>query len=156
MINCPHKYVALPCDMLGSANTAEAFCTSGTLKLKQGQGANFPELAAGQVFHALMAIPCKNTCEEVIVTGRDGDVLTVTRYQERTGCFPTGSRITYVSCSVDAIRSIARDSRPNYEWPLVYDCETDTISIDCAGIKELVRKPCGAVDEDNKVSGSDS
>lgn len=156
MTTCPTKYVALPCDMLGSATTAAAFCSSGTLKLKQGQGAHLPELAAGQVFHALMEIPCQSVCEEVIVTGRSGDTLTVTRYQMRTGCFPTGSRLTYISCSVDAIRTIANDSRAKCEWPLVYDCETDTISIDCAGIKEMVRKPCGVVDEDNKISGSNS
>lgn len=153
MSQCPNKYVALACDQLGVATFGEAFCKSGKVMLKNGQGRNLPDLKAGQIYHALLTIPCQPVCEEVIVTGKSGDELTISRYQNRTDCFPTGTTITYLSCSVDAIRAIARVSRPNYKWPLVYDCETDTVYIDCAGIKELVRKPCGVVDEDNKISG---
>ncbi|WP_340611400.1 hypothetical protein [Xenorhabdus bharatensis] len=147
MPSCPNKYLALPCDLLGSGTLGESFCQSGNVKLRSGQGRHFPEMQAGQMFHALISPPCDPGCEEVIVTGRNGDTLTISRFQNRQGCFPVGSRIVYTACSVDAIRAIARESRPNYAYPLVYDCETDTVSIDCAGIKELVRKPCGVTNE---------
>ena len=54
-----------------------------TITLSSGQGANFPSLLTGEYFYATL-INTTNTLEIVKVTGRTGDVLTVSRAQEGT------------------------------------------------------------------------
>ena len=48
------------------------------------------------------------------------------------------SRLCYETSSVEAIREIAAGVGINVVHPLVYDCETRTLSIDCQGLRELM------------------
>ena len=67
-----------------SATLASAI-TSGstTIALASGQGALFPVTSSGSFFYATL-VDSSNNIEVVLVTGRSGDSLTVTRAQEGT------------------------------------------------------------------------
>lgn len=144
-MTCPTRYAALPCSKTGVGFTSVVTGPSETqLKLRTGHGAQFPVLSPGQFFYADLQDACGGCCEEVRVVQTQGDVFTIERPAQHCDCFSTNSLLRYTSCSVQAIQAIASDIGINAKWPLVYDCETRTLSIDCAGLQEMVQKPCGS------------
>lgn len=155
MADCP-SYPILPCDMTGVGYLASSWCGTGQLQLYAGQGAQFPVLDAGQYFYAELVSACHDCCEEVRVVKTQGDLFTIERVDQRCNCFDPRSRLRYTNCSVRAIEAIARAAAPAAEFPIIYDCETHSYRLDCAGLHELLDNPCGASDATNTVSGSSS
>lgn len=151
-MTCP-SYPDLPCDKTGVGYLAESMCGTGQIRLYKGHGAQFPVLKAGQYFYAELVSACNDCCEEVRVVATDGDVFTIERTEQRCNCFDPRSRLRYTNCSVRAIQAIARTAAPAAEWPIVYDCETHSYRLDCAGLHEMLDNPCGAKNETNAVSG---
>jgi hypothetical protein len=134
-------YASLPCTLTG-VGFLDTVYTSGQLHLTAGQGAQFPALSAGQFFYALIGSDCTGCCEEIKVTARSGDYLTVERPDAHCASFPVGTRVCYTSHSVRAVRAIAQDNPPNVASPLVYNCATRTISIDCAALRQMLANDC--------------
>lgn len=140
---CPSRYAALPCNLTGVGFSAmKANLATGQLLLQRGHGSQFPTLNPGQFFLATIADACGVCCETVRVVGIDGDTLLFERPAPRCDCVASNSRVRYDSHSVDAIRAIAADLGIEVKFPLVYDCETRQLSIDCAGLKQMVENPC--------------
>ena len=68
--------------------------TAGSLTLATGTGARFPTTVGGQYYYATLVAP-SGVLEIVKVTGRTGDLLTVTRGAEGTipNGFTAGARV---------------------------------------------------------------
>ena len=150
--NC-REYPSLQCIQSGHGMLKTDFCASGQVTLQEGAGKQFPVLKSGQGFYAQLLSPCADQCEEVRVIATNGDIFTIERLAGSSVCFPVGSSLRYTSTSVRAIREIAMESVPLVSEPLIYDCATHTISIDCAKLNEMIHHCCGECDENNKVSG---
>lgn len=153
-MTCPSRYATLPCSMTGVGFTRTTLNASETqVKLHTGHGSQFPVLSPGEFFYAQMTDGCRACCEEVRVVQTAGDVFTIERPEQHCDCFSTNSRLRYTSRSIRAIRAIAGDVGVEVKWPLVYDCATRTISIDCGGLHEMMQNPCGESDANSNVSG---
>ena len=74
--------------------TVSVDVSSTTLTLSEGEGARFPS-PVGDDFFVVTVFTQENTMEIMYCTGRDGDVLSVTRAQEGTTAvsFPVGARV---------------------------------------------------------------
>ena len=68
--------------------------SSTTITLSEGEGARFPS-PVGDDFFVVTVFTQNNTMEIMYCTGRDGDVLSVSRAQEGTtaAAFPVGARV---------------------------------------------------------------
>lgn len=155
MPDCPQHYKELPCAYTGVGYTAQTLILNQTsLYLRTGHGAHFPDLGDGDYFYAYLTDGCDECCEQVKVVAKAGDVLTIERPEMHCDCFSTNSRLSYTVCSVAAIEAIARGVGLNVVDPLVYDCETRTLSIDCGKLHDMIANPCGDTNETDNVSGS--
>ena len=140
---CSPVYVGLPCHLSGVGFAAESSTLgSATLKLQTGHGLHFPEVVPGQFFYAVVTDPCSDCCETVRVIGRTGDTLTIQRDAPSCGCFKANARVRYVSNTKDAVLAIASEAPINVQPPLVWNCETRTLSIDCNKLHEMINNPC--------------
>ena len=140
---CPPRYAGLPCHLSGVGFTAiPAPLGSTVLYLQGGHGAFFPALAAGQFFYAEVTDDCNACCEVVRVTANTDDQLTIVRGSPTCDCIRSNSRVRYVSDTRDAILAIAADLPFEVQSPLVWDCNTRTLSIDCAALHDLINNPC--------------
>lgn len=140
---CAPRYAGLPCHLSGVGFTAiPAPLGSAVLQLQAGHGAFFPALNAGQFFYAEVTSDCNDCCEVVRVTARNGDQLTVVRGSPTCECIKSNARVRYVSDTRDAILAIAADVPFEVQSPLVWDCSTRTLSIDCAALQNLISRPC--------------
>lgn len=138
---CPVLYPGLPCHLSGVGYTAQsAPLGAASLTLMTGHGAQFPELSPGQWFYAEVTDACGDCCETVRVTARDSDVLTILRDAPVCDCFASASRVRYLSTTRDAILAIAAEVELNVLEPLMFDCESRTLSIDCEKLREMVRE----------------
>lgn len=139
-MTCPARLEQLGCHQTGVGFLACPLSASATeLVLQDGQGANFPTPQNGRVFY--VDIDGCGCCTRLKVTGRVEDTLTV----EPTGtcsCVKSNARIRYAHGSPEHMRLAAMEAMPTFVYPLVYDCETHTVSIDCEGLKDLVDMPC--------------
>lgn len=138
---CPPTLTPLGCDQTGVGFTAQAWNLSDTtLHLRAGMGANFPEPVGTSYWVDLGGCGC---CARVRVTGRVGDVLTV-EPPPGTDCTCVGSntRVAYASNSPEHIRALAMEVGINVQSPLVWNCATRTLSLDCAALKNMVNTPC--------------
>ena len=92
-----------------------------TITLASGQGANFPTLLTGEYFYATL-INTTNTLEIVKVTGRTGDVLTVSRAQEGTVArtYVVGDRLE-IRITAALINEKADKANDTFTTPTVYD-----------------------------------
>lgn len=139
---CSPRYVGLPCPLSGVGYSAAAVpLGAASIPLQTGHGAFFPEVGAGQFFFAEITDACGSCCETVRVTGKTGDILQVVR-DNPSCCFASNSRVRYVSHTRDAVLAIAEEVSFNVVEPLVWDCETRTLSINCAALAEMVSSPC--------------
>lgn len=142
---CVGTYAPLPCALTGVGFTKSPVTAGATvLPLMTGGASQFPELDPGQYFFATLTHGCNNCCEEVRVVEvrRATDELVVERQDGACECLTSNSRVRYETCSVRAIRAIAAEAAPEVQAPLVYDCDTHTIRIDCAQLKDMMARPC--------------
>lgn len=131
----------LPCHMSGVGwLSTSAPAISNTLTLMDGQGENFPTTVSGCVYYINVA--CGSCCTRYKVTARTGDVLTV-EPQSACDCVPSGAKVSYASDSVEHLRLAALGALPTFQSPLVYDCVTNTVRIDCAALHTMMQTPCG-------------
>lgn len=137
---CPPRLEPLPCSLSGvgfiANNTAP---DATTITLRMGQGDAFPTPTNGKVFY--VDVSGCGCCTRLKVVGRVGDVLTIEQ-GSTCPCIPAGSRIAYAVNSVEHMRLAAMESMPTFVYPLVYDCTTHTVRLDCAGVKAMVDNPC--------------
>lgn len=138
-MSCPVRYVGLPCSLSGVGYSAVAApLGAASITLQSGHGANFPAVGAGQFFYAEVTDGCGNCCEVVKVTGKTGDVLSVTRGTPTCSCLSANSRVRYVSSTRDAILAIAAEVELNVTAPLHWDCATRTLSLECCDGPDIV------------------
>lgn len=143
-MKCPNKYAELPCSVsgVGYLHSKTGLHTQELWMIK-GHASQFPSLQDGEFFFAYIHDNCNKTCLKVRVTFVDkiNDVLTIDA--PLSVCFSSQSRVSYDHSSVERTREIAASVGINVVPPLVYDCETRTLSIDCAGLREMITN-CGA------------
>lgn len=142
---CEKLYASLACAQTGVAFTAQSLEPNATVvHLQRGHAQQLPVLSANQWFYATLTDSCSSACETVRVIAVDTVADTVT--VERTGgvCYGAVTRLSYVVCIPDAIRAIAREVFPAVQSPLVFDCDTYTLRIDCEALKAMVASPCGS------------
>lgn len=143
-MGCELRYLSLPCVKTGKAVLAESFCGNTTsVKLQPKHGTNLPQAGGGKFFHAFLVSDCCTQCEEVRVTEVKDDVVTLERIEQSATCFPPRSTLSYTSTTPAAIRAIVEDTPINVAPPLKYDCNSRTISVDCAQLVESCLKGCG-------------
>lgn len=148
MATCAPEYVPLPCSLSGLGNTSKAFQTGDTkLQLMQGHGAYFPDVPAGSFFYVTVISSCGDCCEEMKVTAKSSDVLTVERLDGACDCFQSNSRVRYNAYSKLAVQAIAEELPFNVVSPLEWDCETRTLTINCeVMIQEMIESCLSAGD----------
>lgn len=130
MNTCPARLQTLPCSLQGYGYLANPVRLGDTtIQLMKGHGAYFPELSGNQFFF-VMVEGCDGCCEQMRVTARSGDVLTVER-GNGCECINSNARVSYDYTSREYIQAIAREIGINVKSPLEYDCETNTLSLDC-------------------------
>lgn len=140
---CPTRYVPLPCAMSGVGFTATTTQrSSGSIQLQAGHGANFPEVAGGKFYFVHVESRCGSCCEHVRVVGKAGDTLHIQRLGQGCECIPSNARVRYDGMSREAVFAIAQEVPFNVVDPLVWDCETRTLSVNCAKLKEMINNPC--------------
>lgn len=141
---CAPSYLGLPCHLSGVGYTARSSpLGSASLQLQEGHGAQFPAVSPGEFFYAEVTDGCHTCCEVVRVVGRVGDVLEIERDAPSCDCFSANSRVSYLSTTKEAILAIAAEVPFNVVEPLVWDCETRTLSLDCAQLQQMIFGPCG-------------
>lgn len=141
-MTCP-RLARLGCQQTGVGFLARAWTpTATTIELQVGQGAGFPQPAAGETFWVdLGGCGC---CARVQVTARAGDVLTIVPpVSSDCSCISSTARVAYATSSPEHTQTLAAELPFNVVPPLRWDCETRTLSIDCAALKDMVASPCG-------------
>ena len=132
----------LGCQQTGVGFLASAWTPSDTtIELAPGQGVNFPTPTATQrYFVDLGGCGC---CTRVEVTARAGDVLTIIPpAASDCTCITKHARVAYATNSPEHIALVAQALPFEVVPPLRWDCETRTLSIDCAALKDMVNQPC--------------
>lgn len=143
-MKCPSCYAELPCALTGVGFIhTPAPIGARELILNKNHGAHFPDLQGCEFFFAYITDACTNQCVKVRITAVNKTTDRLTLETPLTACVPSLSKITYDSTSVEAIREIADGVGINVLSPLVYDCSTRTLSIDCQKMRELMDN-CGA------------
>lgn len=127
---CPSLIHTLACHESGKGYLRSAWTGGNRLQLFKDDGEQFPNiLTPGGFYFVTVHDKCTGKCETVQVNGREGDDLVI----ESTSpdhCFPTNSIVQY-HLGAQFIRAVAREIGLNVRDPLVYDCDTNTLSIDC-------------------------
>lgn len=127
---CPSLIHTLACHESGKGYLRSSWTGGNRLQLFKDDGEQFPAiLTPGGFYFVTVQDKCTGKCETVQVKGRDGDDLII----ESTSpdhCYPTNSIVQY-HLGAQFIRAVAREIGLNVKDPLVYDCATNTLSIDC-------------------------
>ena len=138
-MKCPSTYAELPCPLTGVGYLhRKVEIGARELYLIKGQASQFPDLQQGEFFFAYIHDACTKHCTKVKVIGVDKVADRLDIETPTTMCIPGLSRISYESSSVEAIREISASVGINVVYPLVYDCETRTLSLDCRGVRQLM------------------
>lgn len=139
-MKCSPSYANLPCSKLGAGYTRfRNGIGSDKLFLRLNHGDAFPDLAEGEYFYAHIVSPCNKHCTRVKVIRSEGDSLTLE--SGLTACFNELSRVSYI-LDAQAVAEIAAQVGVNVVEPLIYDCSTNTLSIDCQKLRQMLAK-CG-------------
>lgn len=140
-MTCP-KLARLACGLTGTAKlSANAGVGATTLTLTTLASASLPTMTLGESYYINITGGCGCGCQEPIkVTASAGNTLTVT--PPLTRALSKGTTIAYASNSVEHMALVAQEAPINIVPPLVWNCETRTLSIDCAALKTLVNNPC--------------
>lgn len=127
---CDGLLKELPCDKSGLGYTREPVSQHGnTLYLMKQQGQNFPDVVDGE-YYFIRVQGCDTCCETMRVVSKHGDTLTVER-NNPCPCISSNAKVAYDAQSKAYIQAAAREIGINAASPLTYDCETNTISLDC-------------------------
>lgn len=138
-MKCPSNYAELTCPLTGCGYIhTPVGIGAREIRLIKNQASNFPDLQVGEFFFVYVNDACNHQCTKLKVVGVNKTTDTLTIETPTINCIPSNSRICYESTSVEAIREIAAGVGINVVHPLVYDCETRTLSIDCQGLRELI------------------
>jgi hypothetical protein len=139
-MSCPSTLVDLPCNLCGVGFTAKQY-TNGddTVTLMKGHGAKFPEVPAGKHYYIQLTSACSECCVELRVVGKAGDTLTVQYLNAATClCIGTNATVRFKEFSRYAVEDIIATVGIKVLPPLVYNCATHTLSLDCS----LMVQPC--------------
>lgn len=138
-MKCPSRYAELQCALTGVGFIhTPAPIGALYLTLVNNHANHFPTLQVGEWFFAHITDACTNMCTKVKIVGVDKVTGQLLMDAPLVACIPSLSRVSYDSTSVEAIREIAEGVGINVVYPLVYDCETRTLSIDCQGLRDLM------------------
>lgn len=138
-MKCPSNYAELTCPLTGCGYIhTPVGIGAREIRLIKNQASNFPDLQVGEFFFVYVNDACNHQCTKLKVVGVNKTTDTLTIETPTINCIPSNSRICYETSSVEAIREIAAGVGINVVHPLVYDCETRTLSIDCQGLRELI------------------
>lgn len=125
--------VEKPCFIKGIGYTKQPLRQGDTVVyLQQGHGSFFPSITNGGYFFVFVE-SCDGCCGPIKVIATNGDNLTI----ENDGtclCVPSNARVAYDDSSPAYIRAVVFGSI-QLEPPLYYDCETQTIKVDCAPVE---------------------
>ena len=138
---CEKPLIFLSCDSSGQARTAQAVNPNDTIiQLMRGQGSRFPEVPNGKWFY-IRVVGCDSCCETMRVVGRDGDKLHVQRgFGTQCTCIKSNSLVTYTTDTQYFFEDLLSVLPLNVADPLSYNCDTNTLSVDCA---KLFSSKCG-------------
>lgn len=138
-MKCPSKYAELACPLTGCGYVHSPMPVGAReIPLIKNQAANFPDLQQGEFFFIYATDACTKQCTKLKVIGVNKVTDRLTIETPTTVCIPSLSRVCYENTSVEAQREIAASVGINVVFPLVYDCETRTLSIDCQGLRQLM------------------
>lgn len=136
---CPNCYAELPCHLSGVGYTfTTAEVGSQVLRLQKNHAMHFPKLNDCQYFFVYLTDACNKRCAQARVIGVDYTADALYLDSPLPMCLSSLSRVSYDVGSVAAIRSIAAEIGINAISPLVYDCATRTLSIDCQAMRDLL------------------
>lgn len=144
MPSCSERLIELPCNLTGKGfTTAVVGSDSDTIRLMKGMGVNFPAVSTAKHYYVKVSSACAGCCAEFKVIGKVGDTLNVERVSAMVcECIGTNATVTYIHTSMAVIEDMVRAVGINVVPPLVYDCNTHTLSIDCSLIPTVIT-PCG-------------
>lgn len=114
------------------------------MTLFSGDGRQFPAITViGGFYFVDIVDACDGHCITVKVLGKDGDELLVEPIQG-SPCFAANSKVTYHR-GTQYIRALVEQVGINAKDPLVYDCATRTLSVDCHKLASDPSCGCGGV-----------
>lgn len=148
-MSCNLNLLFLPCSKMGKAMTSAAMEPNSTrLQLMGGQGSHFPDVPSGKHFYVRVQ-GCNSCCEVMKVVGKDGDVLIVDRNNGvQCTCIHSNATVEYTLDNEYAYRDLTEYTPLTAVEPLVWNCDTNTLSVDCS---KLFNKGCGCDCEDGKT-----
>lgn len=141
---CNNNLVFISCEYSGIGFTSKAVPEDATrIQLMKGHGKNFPPVTKGSHFYITIE-GCNSCCETMRVVGIDGDVLEVERgLSETCTCIKGNSKVSVTMSNKEFFEDINNVIPLNVQSPLSFDCDTNTLSVDCA---ELFKSGCGGCD----------
>lgn len=141
---CNNNLVFISCEYSGIGFTSKAVPEDATrIQLMKGHGKNFPPVTKGSHFYITIE-GCNSCCETMRVVGIDGDVLEVERnLGDACTCIKSNAKVSYTSSNKEFFEDINNVIPLNVQSPLKFDCNTNTLSVDCA---ELFKGGCGGCD----------
>lgn len=141
---CNNNLVFISCEYSGIGFTSKAVPEDATrIQLMKGHGKNFPPVTKGSHFYITIE-GCNSCCETMRVVGIDGDVLEVERnLGDACTCIKSNAKVSYTSSNKEFFEDINGVIPLNVQSPLKFDCDTNTLSVDCA---ELFKGGCGGCD----------
>lgn len=140
---CTTNLVYLPTNLTGTGCVKKITGTPNVITLFKDDVSNFPSLTVGKHFYAVIHSRCANSIVKVTAVDTTTNQFTVEWPEgQPLNCIPTGSRIVYSLSNQYALQEMIDMSPVNVTSPLVYNCSTRTISIDCAALKLMVNNPC--------------
>lgn len=153
-MTCKFNLRTLPCDRLGLARTSQAIHKESTkIQLQAGGGSHFPQLDPDEYFYVKLK-GCNSCCEVMKVIGVERDVLTVEREQgKQCECINANATVEYSIDNHRVYEDMMNHIPLTVTDPLVWNCENNTLSVDCT---KLFSKGCGGCDcEDTDTGSSD-
>lgn len=140
---CATNLVFLPIAATGTGCVRKIVGSPSTITLFKDNAANFPSLTTGKFFYAIIHARCANVIVKVTAVDMTTNQFTVEWVEgQPLSCIPEGSQIVYSLCNQYALQEMIDTSPVNVTSPLVFDCDTRTISVDCAALKAMVNNPC--------------
>jgi hypothetical protein len=141
-MSCAPTLARLPCDRSGIATVGAKYTGGASLTLKAGSAAQLPQLQAGEVLFLEVIGKACGGCATFRVTNIVGETLTV---DDVPGvCLPAGVALRYTATHPEAVKLLAAEVPFEAESPLVWNCQSRTLSVDCTALKAMMNTPCGA------------
>lgn len=141
-MSCKLGLVFLPCSKTGKGFTSASLEPNGTrLQLMNGHGKQFPDIVNQGHFYVRVS-GCDSCCEVMKVIGKDADVLIVDRnFGTQCTCIHSNALVQYTLDNPYAYEDLSQYIPLKVTDPLTWNCETNTIGIDCS---KLFSDECGS------------